>query len=102
MGGLLSVVMAAGCFGDDTIACDFRAESDRCQDRSGTQAASPLAFEATCEAAAGDYLDGPCPRSGIVGGCDIDDGDVIDWYYAPKTLADVEFACEGDGEVVPP
>ena len=99
-------VLACLTFGDDLIACDFRTDDNRCQDRSGLQAANPIAFEATCEAAAGSYLSDGCPREGVVAGCDItspgSSGRVIDWYYAPTTAADVELACEGEGEVVPP
>lgn len=102
----LAGALGAGCFGDDVIACDFRGDDDRCQDRTGLQAANPVAFQATCETAAGRYLSDGCPREGIVAGCDITSpgstGSVIDWYYAPTTVADVDRECEGDGEVVPP
>jgi hypothetical protein len=99
---LASAMALGGCLGGNTIACDFRAAHERCQDRSGVQAANPLAFQGTCEAAGGAYLDEACPRDGIVGGCDMGDGDVIDWYYAPRTEADVASECEGEGTVVAP
>lgn len=90
-----------GCFGDLVIACDFRGDgADRCQERRGTQAANPPAFEALCGTGGGDYLDSACPAEGIVAGCR--EGDVTDWYYAPLTRAEVVMRCEGDGTVVDP
>lgn len=99
--GLVACALLCGCLGGNTIACDFRATRNRCQDRSGIQAANPPAFQATCEAATGDYIDGACPRAGIVAGCDMGDG-VIDWYYPPATVADATSACTGEGTVVSP
>lgn len=84
-----------GCLGGDAIACDFRADAERCQERTGTQAANPLAFEATCETAGGSYLDGACPDDGIVGGCKVS-RDVVDWYYAPRTTDEVRAECPDD------
>lgn len=89
-----------GCLGTNTIACDFRATRNRCQERSGLQATNAPAFQGTCEVASGLYLDGPCPRDAIVAGCDM--GDVTDWYYAPATIADATSACAGEGTLVTP
>lgn len=92
----LALLPLSGCLGGGTIACDFRDDDgDRCQERSGIQAANPPAFQATCEASTGSYIDGPCPREGIVAGCDTGSGEVIDWYYAPTTEAEVMATCEG-------
>ncbi len=90
-----------GCLGDHAIACDFRASQNRCQERSGIQAANPPAYEATCEASRGIYIDDACPREDIVAGCDIG-SDVIDWYYAPATVANATSECEGEGTLVFP
>ena len=92
--------LLSGCFGDAVIACDFRERQSRCQERHGTQAANPPAFEALCGTSNGDYIDGPCPTAGVVAGCEM--GDVIDWYYAPRTREDVVSSCEGDGDVIDP
>ena len=89
-----------GCFGG-AIACDFREEHDRCQERTGIQAANPLAFEGTCATAGGTYRDDGCPDEGRVAGCEIG-ADVIDWYYAPESVESVTAECEGDGTLVLP
>lgn len=97
----------AGCGGGDVDGCDFRSEEDRCQERvrevadpAGTVSA---AFQMTCEAAGGGFLADGCPAEGRVAGCELGSGaeTVTDWYYAPKTRADVEMAC-GDDTVVDP
>ena len=89
-----------------TTGCDFRKDSvngpePRCQERSGLQGGET--FAATCSALSGEALDGGCPVEGIVAGCALQaDESVIDWYYAPKTVADVEADCANEGEVVQP
>ncbi|MBX3274007.1 MAG: hypothetical protein KF729_27325 [Sandaracinaceae bacterium] len=101
---LLCVVLLvplAGCFGSSPIACDFRAARNRCQERSGVQAANPAAYQATCEASGGSYRSGGCPPDGMVAGCDLG-SEVVDWYYAPETLESVTAVCEGEGTVVRP
>ena len=79
-------------------ACDFRADDQRCQERTGTQA-SP-AFEPTCQASEGAFLNQACPREGIVGGCKISN-DVVDWYYAPRTEEQVRSECRSNEFVRP-
>lgn len=99
--GLLSAIamLTTGCLGDLVISCDFRDDtSNRCQERRGTQAANPPAFEALCGTGGGRYDDGACPAEGLVVGCR--EGDVTDWYYAPMTIESVESDC--DGTVVRP
>lgn len=91
---LLPLLALAGCFGGDAIACDFREARNRCQERTGIQAANPIAYQATCETAMGDYLDDGCPPEGIVAGCEVG-SDVIDWYYAPETIEEITADCEG-------
>jgi hypothetical protein len=88
-----------------TTSCDFRVgddPEDRCQERNGVQGGA--AFAGTCDAVGGESAKGECPDPDqIVGGCKIGElsGEVIDWYYAPKTLEEVQAICEDDdGELV--
>ena len=85
--------------------CDFQKKGQaRCQERLSTVAA--FAFKQTCSTALGESGDGPCPRENIVAGCDIgtqgDGSHVTDWYYTPKTMADVESACTSDNGTLLP
>ena len=94
----LCVVMALSsraCFGNLVVSCDFRSSENRCQERRGTQAANPLAFQSICETANGVYSSNACPTASIVAGCR--DGDVTDWYYPPRTMAEVQAECAEDG-----
>lgn len=105
----VSLLCAAplGCDIGGTVSCDFRDGSvngpePRCQERSGIQASS--SFKAFCDGLQGKSIDGPCPDSPVLG-CDISEveGKVIDWYYAPKTEAEIQQQCEDDGgEIVNP
>lgn len=91
---------------DQTVGCDFRNGSlngpeDRCQDRDGAQATG---FDAACEAAGGEVVDGGCPTDGVVAGCELEGGSaagtVTDWYYGPETVESVTAECDGEGELV--
>lgn len=102
---ILLAVSAAGCglpIGGSS-SCDFRTQSvngpePRCQERVNT--VSPEAFKAACKAANGVEASGTCPRGGSVGGCFIgsqgDGSKVNDWYYSPKTQAEVKMECARD------
>ena len=87
---------------DLAVGCDFRDGSvngpePRCQERTGAQSAG---FDATCEALGGTAVDGGCPSEGIVAGCDLSvagtAGEVIDWYYDPKTVEEITTECTDD------
>lgn len=98
----LSLVSACG-IGGESASCDFREEmvnGIRCQQRDGIQA---LGFLQACETSGGDPIDGPCPDAGKVQGCVFDSSaDVVDWYYEPMTLEQIERECESDGELIDP
>lgn len=99
----------AGCdLGGGAVGCDFREGSlngpeDRCQERTGLQAAT---FDAACEASGGVPVDGGCPMDGVVAGCLLNgsgaNGDVIDWYYAPETVESVTSSCGSSDEFIEP
>lgn len=102
----LAILAAVGCGGNNVYHCDFTNSEDpepRCQERSNDipgpgAALTAETYQETCEAVQGDGGDGACP-DGAVAGCEYPEGGaerVIDWYYAPKTLADVEAECEDD------
>ena len=89
------VLSGCGAFGGSSF-CDFRQGSSngpepRCQERVNTISAE--VFKGACTAAGGMPSSGTCPREGVVAGCFIgtqgDGSKVNDWYYAPKTRADV-------------
>jgi len=101
-----ALLALAGCGGVDplsgTVSCDFRAGSlngpePRCQEWQNSLVATT--FESTCNIAKGKYAAGQCPRDGIVAGCqqktdNADNSITIDWYYAPKTEANVQSECK--------
>lgn len=107
-----AIAVAVGCGGTNTYHCDFNNSEDpepRCQERSndlpGGGQVTAETYKETCEVAQGDGGDGPCPVAGQVAGCDYGQSGAetaVDWYYEPKTLADVEADCEGEGEVIMP
>ena len=89
-----------------TTGCDFREDSvngpePRCQERNGVQGGDT--FASVCKGLEGEAIDGGCPDAGKILGCQLQgDGTVIDWYYAPKTVAEVEMDCANEGTVVQP
>lgn len=94
-----SLLVAAGC-GVTDAHCDFKDSAGklkRCQERLGSLANA--GFKATGGAAGGTCSDGPCVRTGAVGGCymgDQGDGSKInDWYYL-GTSADATKTCSDD------
>jgi hypothetical protein len=90
----------AGC----NSSCDFRDSGEaRCQERSGLQG-NPL-FGTTCSTVGGVQASGGCPDTElIVGGCEVGGGggDVIDWYYEPMTVEEVQAECDSNGETFVP
>lgn len=96
----LTLAHVAGCGFGQTTSCDFRGSGeDRCQERSGIQG-NPL-FGSTCETVGGVEAEGECPDADqIVGGCLVSGGgdDVIDWYYAPMTVEEIQTLCDENGE----
>lgn len=94
---------ASGC-GDNVYACDFRDPSkteQRCQERTTSLPVSEAPFQGTCETSGGTFLTDGCPRTDVVGGCDITSAgsgeDVVNIYYAPMTAADVQSICDMEG-----
>ncbi len=89
---VMSSFLLTGC--SSAVGCDFRevkdglnnGPEDRCQERTGLQAAT---FGPACAALSAKVVEGGCPHEGIAFGCEVSGGggDVIDWYYAPKTRA---------------
>jgi len=99
---LSSLTAAIGCGGvDSTVACDFRSGGlngvePRCQEWINSLAATT--FEQTCNTAKGKYINGQCPRDGIVAGCEQKTGNAdgsrtIDWYYSPETETSIKAGC---------
>jgi hypothetical protein len=102
---LLAAPALTAC-GDSIYGCDFSMTSEaRCQERTSSLPTGEAAFKTLCETGQGTYLADGCPKTGIVGGCDItatgSAEDVIDWYYAPKTEAEVRMTCETEGTFTP-
>lgn len=100
----ISLGLAATACGDSIYACDFRdpmKTEQRCQERTSNLPVNETAFEGTCETAQGTFLTDGCPRTDVVGGCDITSGpsgeNVVNIYYAPMTAADVEQICMTEG-----
>lgn len=94
--------LAFGCgLGGGTTGCDFREGSlngpePRCQDWIGGVVG--VSYEQTCKTAGGKVCSGGCPHDGIVAGCEqktsnADGSRMIDWYYSPKTEAQVKADC---------
>lgn len=102
IGAAFLVVVSASLFSgcSSAVGCDFRDVKDglnngpepRCQERTGIQATT---FGPSCAALSAKVVDDGCPRDGIVFGCEVSGGggDVVDWYYAPKTRANAEIEC---------
>lgn len=100
----VSAVVLSGCgLFNASSACDFREGSangaePRCQERVNTISAE--AFKGACTVSGGKPSDGTCPRDGSVAGCMIgvqgDGSKVNDWYYAPRTRAEVTSDCGSD------
>lgn len=94
-------ILGSGC-GGGFVGCDFRSGSKngaepRCQDANGLIATTGT-YQSTCQAAGGQYLASGCPSAGVVAGCEqktnnADGSTAIDWYYAPKTAAEVQTSC---------
>lgn len=105
----LGLLVGTACDLGLTSGCDFRdatlaSPEPRCQERSGLSSA---AFTAACKGLQGKTVKGGCDTETSVGGCDVgaqgDGTRVVDWYYSPKTAADVQAECDGDGgKVVQP
>lgn len=89
---VFSTIALSGC--SSAVGCDFREVGEglnngpepRCQERTNLQA---LSFGPACAALSAKVVEGGCPHEGIAFGCEVSGGggDVIDWYYAPKTRA---------------
>jgi hypothetical protein len=102
-----SSVLFLGCgiFGGGDHACDLRPERDQCTDWRNLIGPT-VTQEALCRtlAATGNGTWKPnerCPSEGSVGGCQTKTvGTNIlqtNWFYAPKTEAEVRAECEDDG-----
>lgn len=96
-------LLFSGCgAGGGFVGCDFRNATKgnaepRCQDANGLVATTGT-YQSTCTASGGVFQAGGCPTAGIVAGCEqktnnADGSTAIDWYYAPKTSAEVQTSC---------
>ena len=95
------LLMLSGCGLNSTGHCDFRPKESRCQEREGLPT-TLAALQQLCGASGGTYADGACPRTGVLGGCDLSEiaNPVRDWYYPDAahnlTTADqVKMQCSG-------
>lgn len=96
-----AAVGASSCGG--ASGCDFRGGSlngaePRCQEVRGGILAMSGTYEQACKSSGGSYLASGCPSQGVVAGCEqktnnADGSTAIDWYYAPKTSAEVQADC---------
>ncbi|MCB9680885.1 MAG: hypothetical protein H6733_05375 [Alphaproteobacteria bacterium] len=100
---LIALPLLLTACGGIAVGCDFREGSAngpeaRCQERTGLQG-NP-AFGGFCDLLEGDSVSGGCPdQDQIVAGCRQGQlaGEVIDWYYPPNTVADVQTTCTNEG-----
>jgi hypothetical protein len=103
---VLMVALLSGCgalLGGD-YACDLRTADPQCTDWRGLvgPAVTQEAVCATLNTAGGKGTWKPnekCPAEGSVGGCQTNSGvgKQTNWFYAPKTEAEVRTECMDDG-----
>jgi len=91
-------------------SCDLRPADDQCTDLRKYKGATLVTFQGVCgtltsakPGATGYKEDATCPTSGMLGGCEADNGDgsvQTNWYYSGKkykTADDVKMQC-GSGQ----
>jgi hypothetical protein len=99
----VSTALSCGGFGTGNHACDLRPKNPQCTDWRDLVGPA-VTQESTCRTlisakGAGEWKSGQkCPAEGSVGGCQSDSGvgKQTNWYYAPKTKADVQAECASD------
>lgn len=90
-----------GLTGGD-YSCDLRPKDPQCTDWRGLIGPS-LTQEAVCKTlnsakGGGVFASTQCPSAGSVGGCQTNTGAGLqtNWFYAPRTTADVQAECTRD------
>lgn len=73
-----------------------------CEEEAGFDAASLARFKAGCNHPNQVWSDGPCDRTGTVGGCGTDVNGVCGtiWSFAPITAAEVQTGCVGQYQML--
>ncbi|MFO0595249.1 MAG: hypothetical protein U0228_08090 [Myxococcaceae bacterium] len=99
----LSLSSACG-LGGGNYSCDFRPKSPQCTDWRDLigPAVTQQALCKTLNASAGEgawTANMKCPATDSVGGCQTNTGagKQTNWFYAPRTEADVKSECASDG-----
>jgi len=94
-------ISSCGLTGGD-YSCDLRPKDPQCTDWRGLIGPS-LTQEALCKTlntagGAGTFASTQCPSVGSVGGCQTNTGAGLqtNWFYAPRTAADVQAECSKD------
>jgi hypothetical protein len=94
-------ISACGLTGGD-YSCDLRPKNPQCTDWRGLIGPS-VTQEALCKTlntagGAGVFASIQCPSVGSVGGCQTNSGAGLqtNWFYAPRTAADVQAECSKD------
>ncbi len=102
-----ALFLFGACGLNATGHCDFRTKEQRCQEREGLPT-TLAALQGLCSTAQGTYGDGECPRTGVIGGCDMSEfaNPVRDWYYPDAahnvtTAEQVKTKCEGKPFLTP-
>jgi hypothetical protein len=105
---MLAALLFAGCgpsaASDANGSCDTRSLNQACEDYAG-----PADVVATYKTACtkGTWKDGPCDRTGSVGGCQDPTGaslklTITNWFFAPSTTAMVMAGCTSPATFVTP
>lgn len=106
----LLMVVASSCgLAGGNYSCDLRPKSPQCTDWRDLVGPA-VTQEALCKtlSTTGEGVWGPnmkCPATDSVGGCQTDTGvsKQTNWFYPPRTEADVRDECTKDGtKFVPP
>jgi hypothetical protein len=73
-----------------------------CEEWAGFDAKSLANFKAMCNHPNQVWSDGPCDRTGTVGGCEQPVNGVCDviWSFAPVTAADLQMGCVGPNRML--
>ena len=100
---LLAVVALGSCgWAGGDYSCDLRPVDPQCTDWRGL-IGPHVTQEAVCATlnsakGGGMFATGACPSAGSVGGCQTNTGAGLqtNWFYAPRTVADVQAECTRD------
>lgn len=100
----LAVLPGCGALLGGDYACDLRPGDAQCTDWRGLVGPA-VTQEGVCNTLIASKMSGSwkpnekCPAAGSVGGCQTDSGvgKQTNWFYAPRTEADVRAECADDG-----